>query len=53
MRTKDYYYDLCKECEHLYHCYGRETGEKIQNDNTDDMYLHPSRCNDFYPERKR
>lgn len=25
------YYDVCKECEFLYHCYGREIAERIQN----------------------
>ena len=44
------YYSLCKECEHIYHCFARETAEKIQNDETDGMYLHPSKCDDFYPE---
>lgn len=28
------YYDVCKECEFLYHCYGREIAERIQNDQT-------------------
>lgn len=52
MSKKNYYYDLCKVCEHLYYCYGRDVGEKIENDDIDDMYLHPSSCNDFYPEIK-
>ena len=45
-----YYYSLCKECEHLYHCFGRDIGEKIANDDVDDLYLHPSNCNNYYPE---
>jgi hypothetical protein len=48
-----YYYSICKECEYLYHCFGRETGEKILNDDIDDMYSHPESCKDFYPERKQ
>ena len=42
------YYDVCKECEFLYHCYGREIAERIQNDQTDDMYLRPGVCSDFF-----
>lgn len=49
---KDYYCDLCKCCEYLYDCYSRDVAEKISSDEVDDMYLHPSRCNDFYPLRK-
>ena len=41
------YYDVYKECEFLYHCYGREIAERIQNDQTDDMYLRPGVCSDF------
>lgn len=41
------YYDVCKECEFLYHCYGREIAERIQNDHTDNMYLYPGVCADF------
>lgn len=41
------YYNVCKECEFLYHCYGREIAEQIQNDQTDDMYLRPGVCSDF------
>lgn len=51
--SKDYYYRLCKECEYLYHCCGREVGQKIVNDDVDDMYLHPDSCSDYYPERKQ
>ena len=47
------YYHLCSECEYLYHCFGREIGEKILNDDIDDMYLRPESCKDFYPERKQ
>lgn len=50
--NENYYYDLCKYCEHLYHCYGRDVGQKISNDSVNDMYVHPNKCNDFYPERK-
>lgn len=49
----DYYYDLCKDCEYLYHCYGRDVGNKIENEDVDDMYLHPSTCVSYYPERKQ
>lgn len=47
---KDYYYDSCKDCTHLYHCYGRETGEKIEEGNTEDMYQRPGSCRNYYPE---
>lgn len=46
------YYKLCKECEHLYHCFTREYIKKIKENNTDDMYLRPDACTNFYPERK-
>lgn len=49
----DYYYDSCKNCDYLYHCFGREIGEKIQNEDVDDMYLHQNNCNDYYPEQKQ
>lgn len=52
MSKKNYYYDLCKECEHLYHCYGKDIGEEIENDNVDDMLCLSSGCNDFYPIKK-
>lgn len=44
------YYHLCKECEHIYHCFDRETAENIKNDETKNLYLRPEKCNDFYPE---
>lgn len=53
MSEIDYYYDLCKDCEHLYNCFGRDIGEKIENENVDNMYLHPSTCTNYYPERKQ
>lgn len=46
------YYRLCKECEYLYHCFAREQAEKIRKNNTEDMYLRPDVCINFYPERK-
>lgn len=49
----DYYYDLCKECEHLYHCFGRDIGKRIEDDNVQDIYLHPDSCRNYYPERKQ
>lgn len=49
----EYYYNLCKECEHNYHCFGREIATKIQNDDVEDMYLRPDNCRDFYPEREQ
>lgn len=51
--SKDYYYSLCKECEYLYHCYGREISQKIMNNDVNDMYLHPDSCNNYYPERRQ
>ena len=50
--NKDYYYSSCKDCEHLYHCFGRDIGERIENDNVDDMYLQSNSCKDYYPEIK-
>lgn len=47
------YFDLCKECEYSYHCFGREIAEKIARGDTDDMHLHPDTCTNFYPERKQ
>lgn len=47
------YYDLCKECEYLYHCFERYVAEKIQNEDTDDMYLRLDNCNNYYPEIKQ
>lgn len=49
---KQTYCRLCKECEYLYHCFGRDVGERIQNDDVENMYLKPDSCNDFYPERE-
>lgn len=52
-RSDDIYYSQCKECEHLYHCFGREVGCKISESETEEvegMYLHPDNCRDFYPE---
>ena len=51
--SKDYYCILCKDCEYLYHCYGREVGERIVNNDVGDMYLHPDNCNNYYPEIKQ
>lgn len=48
-----YYYYLCKECEYLYHCFGRNIGEQIENDDVDDMYLSPSHCLNYYPLRQQ
>jgi hypothetical protein len=52
MRKTDYY-DLCKDCEYLYHCFGREIGEKIEKEEVDDMYLCPGTCISYCPERKQ
>ena len=49
----DYYYTLCKECEHLYHCFGRVIGERIEDDGMIDMYLRTDNCKNYYPERKQ
>lgn len=46
-------YELCKECEHLYHCFGRDIAEKIQNEDIDDMHLHHNTCTSYQPERKQ
>ncbi len=46
----EYYYRNCEECEYLYHCFGRCIGEKIKDGDTDDMYLYPDACINFYPE---
>ena len=50
--SEQYHY-LCYECEYLYHCFGREIGEKIKDGDTDDMYLRPESCSSFYPEREQ
>lgn len=47
------YHELCKECEYLYHCFGRDTGEKIENNDVSDMYLSIESCSNYYPERKQ
>lgn len=47
------YHDLCKKCEYNYHCFGNELGRKISNDEiseSDNMYLSPENCKDFYPQ---
>ena len=52
-KGKGYYYRMCADCDCLYHCYGRETGNEIANSkdkNIPDMYLMPGRCNSFYPD---
>ena len=41
------------QIKYLYHCFGRETGERIENDDVDDMYLRHGGCSDYYPERKQ
>ena len=48
----NYYCYLCKDCEHLFHCFGREKGVEILEGKTD-MYLCPDVCTDYYPERKQ
>lgn len=47
------YCRLCKECEYLYHCFGRDIAIKIQNNDVEDIYLNPQNCEDFYPEVKQ
>lgn len=49
---KHYYYDICEYCEFFYSCYGYDEASKIRMGETN-MYLHPSTCNDYYPERKQ
>lgn len=49
----DIYFDLCKECEYLYHCFSIEMAEKITSGDTNNMYLHHESCTNFYPERKQ
>lgn len=46
----DYYYPLCKECEHLYSCFSRDEIQDIEEDNIENMYLMPGTCLSFYPE---
>ena len=40
------YFESCKECEYLYHCFGPETAEKIQNDKVE---LRDENCSSYYP----
>lgn len=47
-----YYYWLCEDCEYLYHCFGREVGERIENGEVDDLDLAPGSCRHYYPEVK-
>lgn len=47
---REQYHNWCHECEYLYHCFDRETAEKIKDGNTEDMYLRPESCSSFYPE---
>lgn len=47
---EEQYYSRCCECEHCYHCHGRETAEKIKKGETDSMYLRTDSCADYYPE---
>lgn len=51
--NKNHYYNTCKECEYLYHCFGRELGEQIENNNVHDIHLHSNNCKDYYPEIKQ
>lgn len=48
-----FYYSTCKQCEHNYHCFGREIAEKIINGNVESLYLLPGKCDDYYPEVKQ
>lgn len=50
--SNDYYCYLCKDCEHLFHCFGMEKGMEIIEGKTD-MYLRTGTCTDYYPERKQ
>ena len=50
--NRTYYFEWCKECSYLYHCYGSEDGERIENDDVNDMYLRRGGCSDYYPEIK-
>lgn len=49
----DIYFEICKECEYLYHCFGRDIAMKIKNNDVNDMYLSTQNCMDFYPEIKQ
>ena len=46
-------YDLCKDCEHLYHCFGIEIAKEIENNMIKDIYLQPGICSNYYPEIKQ
>jgi len=48
-----HYFSLCKECEYLYHCYGRKIAEDIQSGKTEDMYQLNDTCVNYYPEIKQ
>lgn len=47
------YYNMCSECEYVYHCFGKEIGRKIQNNETDELELSSDHCKDFYPEQRQ
>lgn len=46
----DTYHFCCVTCEYLYHCYGRDVAQKIQEGDTEDMYELQTKCNDYYPD---
>lgn len=46
------YHDECRECDNLYHCFGREAAENILEGNPGNLVRIPTACRDFYPERK-
>ena len=48
--NKYHYYSTCAHCEHLYQCYDWDEVAEIICGSTY-LYLHPSTCNDYYPER--
>ena len=48
-KQREIYYTWCKECEHLYHCFGRDIGEKIESNEEVDMYLQSGSCRNYYP----
>ena len=43
---------LCKDCEYLYHCFGRKEAELIQSGETE-LYLSEESCLIYYPEIKQ
>lgn len=45
----DTYTFMCKHCEYLYHCYGRDIAIKIKGGNCDDLCM-TGNCDNFYPE---